>query len=165
VSAAAAVAVACVVPLWPSLPFRTTAWAVPPAFRSPEGLGVPAGEVVVLSPYPSVTDPEVEVWLAEAGDRWLSAGGTYFVPDARGRVTIGGPPEVAAVVDSDLEAGSRTASSLAPLEGVVTTELRRDRVAAVLVGPGPHRDQVVGWWTGLLGPPAQVGGLQIWHVG
>ena len=68
----AVLAVACLLPLVPELPGRTTPWAVPAAFRHPTATGVPEGSLVVVSPYPSEKDPEIEVWLAAAGDGWRS---------------------------------------------------------------------------------------------
>jgi len=160
--AAAIVAVACLLPLVPRLPVRTTRWAVPAAFRFPGRTGIPAGSVVVISPYASERDPEVEVWLAVAGDRWRTAGGTYFVPAPSGRVTIGGAARPADVIDAAMEAGHLTAAAARAHAQAVAASLVG--VAAVLAGPGPHADQVVAWWTALLGPPRTVGGVEVWAV-
>ena len=163
VAAAGAVAVVCLVPLLPRLPFRTTKWSVPAFFRGEGADAVGDGAVVVVSPYPSEADPPVEVWLAEAGDRWRSAGGTYFVPGRAGHVTIGGPVPVADAVDVRLEQGV-AATALVPLRGQVVADLQDRHVRAVIAGPGPHRDQVVRWWTTLLGPSRPVGGVDLWTI-
>ena len=158
-------AVGCLLPLFPRLPFKTTRWTIPAAFRSPSvitGLGVANNALVVLSPYPGNRDPEVEVWLAIAGDQWRSAGGSYFVPSPTGQVTIGGRPRTADVVDIQLASGALTAVRARRMASQVRAELRQDDVAAILVGPGRLRAQVVAWWTWLLGRPVVVGGLYVW---
>ncbi|HEY2429038.1 MAG TPA: hypothetical protein VGI06_08920, partial [Acidimicrobiales bacterium] len=159
---AAAVAVVCLLPLVPRLPLRTTTWSVPAAFRNPGRTGIPSGAVVVISPYPSERDPEVEVWLSVAGDRWRTSGGTYFVPGPRGRVTIGGHARPDDVVDAALEAGLLTAAAARAAAGAVRASLAG--ISAVVAGPGPHADEVVAYWTALLGPPHPVGGVDVWPV-
>ena len=156
------VAAVCVVPLVPRVPFRTTRWSVPVFFRAPPAT-VRDGALIVVSPYPSQTDPPVEVWLAEAGARWRSAGGAFVVPDAAGRVTLGGPVPVSDAVDVRIEQGT-PAAALAPLVPQVRADLAARRVDAVLAGPGPHHDEVVRWWTALLGPPHSAGGVELWPV-
>lgn len=156
------VAAVCILPLAPRLPVRTTRWSVPAFFRTPPA-SVREGAMVVVSPYPAETDPAVEVWLAEAGDRWRSGGGTYFVPGAGGRVTIGGPVAVSDAVDVRMEQGT-PAAALAPLAPQVRADLAARHVDAVLVGPGPHHDEVVRWWTALLGPSRSAGGVELWPV-
>ena len=159
----ALIGVACLVPLFPRLPFRTTRWDIPALFRRPSTARLADDSLIVLSPYPSEADPEVEVWLAAAGARWKSAGGTYFVPRPDGRVTIGGAVPLSAVIDSRIEQGSN-AASLVPLREATIQELRRDHVDAVLAGPGPHRDEVTAWWSSVLGPPADTGNVSVWRI-
>ena len=152
----------CLLPLVPTLPFRTTRWSVPAFFASTRS-ELRNGALIVISPYPSEADPPVEVWLAEAGARWRSGGGTYFVPGPQGRVTIGGPVAPADAIDVRLEEGI-TAAALAPLRDVVRADLRARHVDAVLAGPGAHRDEVRRWWTALLGPPRSAGGVDLWAI-
>jgi hypothetical protein len=159
---AGAVAALALLSIAPTVPVRTTRWAVPAAFRSPGRTGIPTGSVIVVSPYPSVHDPQVEVWLAVAGDRWRTAGGTYFVPAAGGRVTIGGPARAADVLDAALESGQRTVASLAPVARALRASLLAEGVGAVVVGPGPNQARVLGWWELVLGPPRAVGGVHVW---
>jgi len=104
------------------------------------------------------------MWLAVAGARWASAGGTYFVPDRQGRVTIGGPAPASAVVDTRLESGEGP-DVLAPLAPTVRAELAASGARAVLVGPMAHAEQVVAWWTATLGrPPRLIGGVDVWNL-
>ncbi|GAC1312442.1 MAG: hypothetical protein NVSMB12_02450 [Acidimicrobiales bacterium] len=158
----AAVAVVCLLPLLPALPFRSTRWTVPPFFSSTTPL-VRDGALVVVSPYPSQANPAIEVWLAEAGARWRSGGGAYVVPDGGRRVTIGGPVAVADAVDIRLAEGV-PAAALAPLRAQVRADLGVRHVDAVIVGPGTHRDEVIRWWTDLLGPPRSTGGVELWPI-
>ncbi|MHB8464385.1 MAG: hypothetical protein ACYDH6_02085 [Acidimicrobiales bacterium] len=154
-----ALGVVCLLPLMPKLPFPSSRWDVPAFFRSPTG--IPDNALVVLAPYPEVIRPEVEIWLAAAGDRWRSAGGAYFVPDAAGNVTIGGTAPLAAVVENRIAKGGH---SNQPERDGVRAELRRDNVAAVIVGPGPRRDAVLAFWTSVLGPPRVTGGVAVFDV-
>ena len=157
------VALACLLPLVPRLPGRTTVWAVPAAFRHPGATGIADGALVVVSPYPSERDPQIEVWLAAAGARWSSAGGTYFVPDEAGKVTIGGPARPADVIDAAIEAG-RPAASFPGVGPAILASLRQEGVSAVLVGPGPGEGQVLAWWRSVLGSGRAVGGIEVWQV-
>ena len=159
-AAPVALAVVCLAPLVPRLPPRTTRWAIPSFFTGTPS-GVADGSLVALAPYPGEAHPEVEMWLAVAGDRWRSAGGTYFVPTPSGTVTIGGPVPASGAVEVRLERGE-SAASLEPLRAPVLMQLLTDQVGAVVVGPVPHRDQVLTWWSGLLGRPRQVGGVAVW---
>jgi hypothetical protein len=161
---AAALAVACVAPLVPHLPLRTTRWDVPAAFASPGRAGVADGALIVVSPYPSQSEPQIEVWLAAAGDRWRTSGGTYLVPGRQGRVTLGGTATAADVVDATIANGAATPVELEGDRTIVRAELARDRVAAVLVGPGPRQALVADWWRALLGAPAVVGDVDVWRL-
>jgi hypothetical protein len=78
-------------------------------------------------------------------------------------VTIGGRARAADVVDAAIE-GGRPAGSFRGEGPAVVAAMRREGVAAVLAGPGPHEDQVVLWWTSVLGRPRTVGGVDVWRV-
>jgi hypothetical protein len=157
----AAIAVVCLLPLVPRLPFPTSRWDIPPFFRSPGKSGIPDGALIALGPYPAVSKPQAQMWLAVAGARWRSAGGAYFVPDAAGKVTIGGTAPASAVVETGLEAGIVPPRSERP---TVVLQLIRDRVEAVVIGPVSHRDVVLRWWSQLLGPPRTEGGVAVFDV-
>lgn len=156
-----ALGAACLVPIMPQLPFPTSRWDIPALFRSPGSSGIPDNALILVGPYPAVTQPQVEMWLAAAGDRWRSQGGAYFVPGPDGRVTIGGRAPLTAVIETRIERGGRAAPAEAPM---VLAQLAEDRVDAVVIGPMANRAQVLAFWSGLLGPPRVVGGVAVFKT-
>ena len=160
VLAPVALAALCLVPLTPALPFPASRWAIPAVFRSPGLSGIRNGALLVLGPYPGVAHPEVEMWLAVAGARWRSAGGSYFVPDATGHITIGGPAPLPDVIEASLEQGL-PAAVFEPQRQELLGVLAHDHFAAVLIGRVPHREVALKWWTGLLGPPREIDGVAV----
>ena len=104
------------------------------------------------------------MWLAAAGARWRSAGGSYFVPDPTGHITIGGPAPLPEVIEASLEQGLPPAV-FEPQRQELLDVLAHDRFSAVLIGAVPHRDASLRWWTSLLGPPKEIDGIAVYLIG
>ncbi len=79
------VSVILLVPRWPYP--GTDPAGVPPYFSSLAVNRIPLGSVVLISPYPSVMDPQTLLWQAAAGDRFKMIGGYAQLRDSSGSCT------------------------------------------------------------------------------
>jgi hypothetical protein len=137
-----------------------------PAFFDGDGVErIPTGSVALVAPFPdrSVTDPML--WHATGGLRFKMVGGYFLGPDKQGRAQYGPKRSTTRWALQRLAAGSATADSLdRRFCPAVREELEAWHVRTVLVGPNRHSDDMVEFFTLLLGrPPQEVGGMQIWE--
>ena len=153
---------AAVVTLAPSLPFRSTHLPVPSYFSSREIGRVPAGSLAMVAPVARPERPWVQLWQAEAGMRFRMEGGYLLVPDAHGHASFSGPLGPTADAVTAIEVGAT--SETPPAAGSVASDLRRQRVSTVIVGPMAHRDEVVALFRqALRSQPIQMGGVAVWY--
>jgi hypothetical protein len=158
-----------VVALAPMVPQQVRAGMGPvrvPAFFDGDGVErIPTGSVALVAPFPdrSVTDPML--WHATGGLRFKMVGGYFLGPDKQGRAQYGPKRSTTRWALQRLAAGSATADSLdRRFCPAVREELEAWHVRTVLVGPNRHSDDMVEFFTLLLGrPPQEVGGMQIWE--
>ncbi|HVA21518.1 MAG TPA: hypothetical protein VNN74_05425 [Candidatus Micrarchaeia archaeon] len=133
------------------------------------GTRIPARSVLLVVPFAQLAQGAIsELWQAESGMRFKMTGGYYLrVPLGRGGLTPYGPkltPLTRALLLITLD-GHRTAPS-AHLRAATRRYLRRHRVSAVVVGPGPRRGEEVRLFEGLLGrPPRREEGVDVWSAG
>jgi hypothetical protein len=78
------VSVVTLVPRWP---FDTHPTEVPEYFTSSAVNHIPEGSVVLITPYPSVSDVRPQLWQAISGIRFRMLGGYVLTPDAQGHPT------------------------------------------------------------------------------
>ena len=149
------------VPLIPRQPFPTMPLAVPSFFSTPALVDqVPSGSVALVAPFAYDWRLAVPMlWQSEAGMRFRMPEGFAWIP---------GPsyvPHRSAL--GDAMAGIAKSGS-AP---AMTSEARRGyshdllawQVQTVMVGPMANQDQMVRFFTDLLGrPPSQEGGVFVW---
>lgn len=161
----AALAVVALVPLVPHLvtgmgPVRV------PAFFDGDGVErIPPGSVALVAPFPDrfATDPML--WHAIGGLRFKMVGGYFLGPDQQGRAHYGPTQSTTRWALQRLAAGTATAGSLERKAcPAIREELEAWHVRTVLVGPNRHSDDMVEFFTLLLGrPPQEVGGMWIWE--
>jgi hypothetical protein len=146
----------------------------PPSFPQPvpayfAGAGVralPAGDVVLLTPWPREGVEQGMVWQAAAGMRFRLVGGYFLFADARGKEYVGSPPTPLQTAVVGIETGARS-GDLAAGEGAgLLAELHADGVDHVLVTDGTeHADQMTRFFSALLGgAPTRAEGVNIWRV-
>ncbi len=165
-------AVFCLVPLVPDGPVTgVTAVSTPSYFTSPNSTARPAGQVVVLYPYPSVATPEGQLWQAASGLRFRTPGGYFLVPDGPGG-RIGFSPAVGYGADT---LTARTFVALhdghpppetAPLRAALAAQLAAWRVSNVVAVSGPvPQPAVVQFITWLVQrPPTRTGDVDVWDL-
>ena len=143
-------------PLLPAAPLPSTAISAPGFFSSDASGRLASGSVVLAAPWPSQATPDASNWQRVAGMRFRLLGGYYVGPDAPGddrlrtaitRITDGRPPPALDQTTAHATLG----------------QLTNQHVAAIVVGPSAHRNDLVTYFTALLGsPPASLEGVDVW---
>jgi hypothetical protein len=136
-----------------------------PAFFDGSGVdSIPAGSITLVAPFPDPSVTEPMLWQAAGGIRFKMVGGYFLGPDERGRARFGPPPSTTRTALRQLAAGVAADSVDRRLCPAVRDELARWQVRTVLVGPMPHQDQTVRFFTLLLNrAPVPVGGMEVWQ--
>ena len=167
------VALACLVPLIPTIPLEGFGDPGIPAYFTLTG--PPAGapdSVALIYPYPSSPTPQGQLWQAQADLRFKMPGGYFLVPQPPGR-TIAFSPTLGYDTDTltartliALAAGippARDARRCAPRcepssgRGTCRPCWRRPRAWS---GPPSRSSSSRGW---PVGPPTPEGGLLVWE--
>jgi hypothetical protein len=151
--AAACVAAAVMLPLvpipFPSQDIATTSRGLVEAARQ-----VPAGQTVLVAPFPDLNFTDPMRWQADTGFRFAMPGGYFIGPAWNGRGVIGG--DVARQTTAllrDVADGTHGAGTTPTERHAVASDFAYWRVGAVLLGPGPGNNALAAALTGLLGPP------------
>ncbi len=82
--AVASLVVLCILSLVPRWPFPTAPASVPDYFTSSAADRIPAGDIVLISPYPSVAQVQPQLWQSVAGMRFSIIGGYALFKGPRG---------------------------------------------------------------------------------
>jgi len=149
------------VPLFPRQPFPTMPLAVPSFFTTPALVEqLPSGSVVLVAPFAYDWRLAVPMlWQSESGMRYRMPEGFAWIP---------GPsyvPHHSAL--GDAMAGMAKSGSEVAMTAEARLAYARDlhawQVQTVIVGPMGNQDQVVRFFSDLLGrPPTAEGGVYVW---
>jgi hypothetical protein len=165
-------AVACLVPVIPSIPLLGFGDpGVPAYFSSPALQRIPPGSVALLYPYPSSPTPQGQLWQAQAELRFKMPGGYFLVPQPPGRAIAFSP---ALGYDTDtltartliaLAAGTPPPETPA-LRNALRAQLRAWHVQTMLasndgVAQPAQSVQFLAWLAGRA--PTPQGGLLVWE--
>jgi len=149
------------VPLIPRQPFPTMPLAVPGFFTTPALVDqVPAGSVALVAPFAYDWRLAVPMlWQSEAGMRFRMPEGFAWIPGPSyvpHRSSLG--DAMAGIAKSGSEAAMTSEARLA-----YARDLRAWQVETVIVGPMANQDQMVRFFSDLLGrPPTEEGGVFVW---
>src|SRR5438445_8458382 len=149
------------VPLFPRQPFPTMPLAVPSFFTTPALVNeVPAGSVALVAPFAYDWRLAVPMlWQSEAGMRFRMPEGFAWIPGPSyvpHRSALG--DAMAGIAKSGSDPVMTPEAQLA-----YARDLRAWQVQTVIVGPMARQDQMVRFFTDLLGrPPSQEGGVFVW---
>jgi len=160
------------VPRWPYP--GTNPAGVPPYFSSAAVEQIPLGSVVLISPYPSVMDPQTLLWQTVAGDRFKMIGGYAQFRDSSGGSTnfpaVLAPTQVESYLWSQVASGPTFPDPRVPvLNETLVRQFRefltRHHVGAVLYTPvGPGSANVLRLFEAALGTPSTTsGGVTAWY--
>jgi len=151
-------------PVVPALPLPDFTPATPAYFSSAAVEAIPEGAPVLVLPFTPVFGELAMSWQAEAHYRFRLLGGNAF--SERPAAALGQPSSLKAVV-VDIEVAGRWHDVLdTATRAALLGDLRRDHVAAVVLGPCPNEAHLLATFTDLLGPATQVeGGVHTWLLG
>jgi hypothetical protein len=167
-------AIVSVLALIPSWPYPNGAAGIPAYFASAAVQRIPAGSVVLLSPYPSVAEVQPQLWQAIARMRFRILGG-YGIYTAPGGAS---DPYPAVLQPSDVETylwtnatdGPPYPDSVLPADNArlvadLRTFLKRYDVGAIVDTPyATYPQNIFDLFRNALGPPtAMSGSVAIWY--
>ncbi|MDX6243771.1 MAG: hypothetical protein QOE76_1494 [Frankiales bacterium] len=118
---------------------------------------LPTGSTVLVLPFPTPSEPTAMSWQADDGLRWAMPGGYFVGPACRGRhctgtAHFGAPRTATASLLSAVGRGVRRPDTVTAADAAAAVlDLRAWQADRVLVGPGPHQQQLVAAVTALLG--------------
>jgi hypothetical protein len=163
--AAVAVALAVLLPLWPSGTVPAEKVATPAFFTGPGVRGLPRDGVALVLPWPYRRIATPMTWQAEAG-LWFRMPGGYFI-GPRGdsqQPRFDAVPSPASVTFARIFAGVPPPRLTGPRRRALARDFVRWRVGSVVVGPMPNQAALVGFLTDLLGDkPQAVDGVYLWR--
>lgn len=157
-------AVAVFVPLAPAWPYSAASTPTPPFFAGPAVDSIPAGDVVVVYPFPDLEYSEPEQWQASAFMRFRLVGGRFKVALPRTGTATGAEPSETDHVLSALAAGDPPPRS-PQLRREVVSELEQWQVHDIVaVPPTSNEGTAIPYLTWLLGrAPVTRAGAWVWY--
>jgi hypothetical protein len=154
-----ALLVAGLVSVIPAIPATSTTASAPSFFQSGGSVeSIPAGSVVLVTPFSSRQSTDAMFWQTVAGYRFRMPEGDAFTP---GPYLGPHPSHIQASLDS-LDQGQTVAVSPSERDQALR-DLARFRVTTILAGPSPGHDAIVAYLTSVIGTsPQQVEGVDVW---
>ena len=151
---------AALLPLIPRLPFPAEPVDVPSFFTG----GVrqlPQGSVALVLPYARLANSSAMVWQAAADMRFRMPEAYALLPGP----SFSSPPTATGSLMRMIELGEEPPALTDDLRHQVLGDLAAWKVEAIIVGPMPHRQRMIAFFTWLTGAtPRQDGGVDIWRL-
>ncbi|HEX2155893.1 MAG TPA: hypothetical protein VHS79_02740 [Actinomycetes bacterium] len=163
--AAIVVAVAVLLPLWPSGTIASAEVATPSFFTGPAVQTVPRDSVALVLPWPYRRTSLAMTWQAEAG-LWYRMPGGYFIGPQRDtdQPRFDAIPSPASITLGRIYGGHPPPRLTGPRRRALARDFVRWRIGTVVVGPMPNQAAMVGFLTDLLGrEPEVVEGVFLWR--
>jgi hypothetical protein len=161
---AVAIVVVALAPLVPRPVAGIGPVQVPPFFTGPGIKRIPTDSVALVVPFPGDRRTRPMLWQATAGIHFKMPGGYFLGPDRAGRARFGPPPSATQQTLVDLTSGHGRAEPDQQRCQAIKRDLVNWDVRSILIGPTKGRQEVVGFFTQLLGrPPQTIDGAQLWE--
>jgi hypothetical protein len=146
-------------------PLRSSTAEIPPFFYRWQEQGIASDEIVLFAPFfrnGAGADPMI--WAAATGNEVRMAEAYAKVALPGGGVSIGPPStQLTDIMESIQDRGDEVVARGAARDQIAL-DLRSGSIAHVIVGPMPHRERMVAFFTDLFGrPPQEVDGVQVWR--
>lgn len=156
------VLIAGLVAIAPSLPYPSRPAAAPAFFRPGGDVEkITPGSVVLVTPFSSKQSTDAMYWQAVAGYRFRMPEGDAFTPGPY----LGPRPSFLQSVLGDLDAG-KTVAVTPDVRDRFVADLERSGVTAIVCGPSPGHDAIVGFLIQIEGQtPDRDGGVDVWWSG
>ena len=160
--------------LLPRVPWPVTPNPVPSFFSGPLVNRVPDGSVALVAPFStapgfqpgpgqdSATLPML--WQQASGMRFRMPAGGLNVPDVNGLPTGGRPPQsVTQTAMLTIQEGHSAPELTPQLRASIQADLNRWRIQTVIVGPMYNQQEMIRFFSSLLGrEPEAEGGVYVW---
>jgi hypothetical protein len=143
----------------PPLPYPSIR-AAAPAFFQPGGdvNRIPAGSVVLITPFSSKESTDAMYWQATANYRFRMPEGDAFTPGPY----LGPHPSFLQTTLDELDSGRPVVATPGVLDQA-RADLKSFSVTTVVAGPSPGQAAIVEFLTQVVGaPPASDGGVEVW---
>jgi hypothetical protein len=154
---------AALLPLTPRLPYSTATVNVPAFFTGTGVRQLPQGAVVLVLPYARLANSSAMFWQAASDMRFRMPEAYALLPGP----SFSSPPTTTGFLMRAIELGDQPPPALTDdLRRQVVGDLAAWKVQAIIVGPMPHQERMVAFFTWLTGTtPREDGGVYIWGLG
>ncbi|MFI7588754.1 hypothetical protein ACIB24_16920 [Spongisporangium articulatum] len=157
------VALACLAS-WAPRPLAVTPAAAIPSYFTKNVPSQPAGEVLMVLPYPVPIEPVAMRWQSAAGYRFAMPGGYFLGPAGDGHAYVGGDADpVTAQLLSQVYAENRSATVNVAERQQAREDLQTLGIDKIVLGPNFSFDALSRTVRDLLGySPVVQGGVYVW---
>lgn len=154
-----AVLIAGLAAIFPSVPYPSVSASVPAFFRPGGGVeNVEPGSVMLITPFSSKESTDAMLWQATANYRFRMPEGDAFTPGPY----LGPHPSFLEKTLDGMDASQQPVAVTADVRAAALADIDRFRVTTIVAGPSPGRAAIVAFWTDVIGPPKEDGGVYLW---
>ena len=145
--------------IFPSLPYPSAQAAAPPFFKPGGGVErIPAGSVVLVTPFSSKESTDAMYWQASANYRFRMPEGDAFTPGPY----LGPHPSFMQSTLDELDAGQNVTPT-AEVRAMFIADLKSHSITTIVVGPSKGQAAILDFLTQVEGsPPDDDGGVKVW---
>jgi hypothetical protein len=154
---------AALLPLTPRLPFPAAPVNIPTFFTGSGVRQLPQGSVALVLPYARLANSSAMFWQAASDMRFRMPEAYALLPGP----SFSSPPTATGFLMRAIELGDEPPPALTDdLRRQVVGDLAAWRVQAIIVGPMPHQERMIAFFTWLTGTtPREDGGVYFWGLG
>ena len=147
--------------IFPSVPYPSVSASVPAFFRPGGGVeNVEPGSVMLITPFSSKESTDAMLWQAAANYRFRMPEGDAFTPGPY----LGPHPSFLETTLDGMDANQQPVAVTPDVSSTAYFELHQHRVTTIVAGPSPGRAAIVAFWTDVIGPPKDDGGVYLWTL-
>ena len=147
--------------IFPSVPYPSVSASVPAFFRPGGGVeNVEPGSVMLITPFSSKESTDAMLWQAAANYRFRMPEGDAFTPGPY----LGPHPSFLETTLDGMDANQQPVAVTPDVSSTAYFELHQHRVTTIVAGPSPGRAAIVAFWTDVIGPPTEDGGVYLWTL-
>jgi hypothetical protein len=147
--------------IFPSVPYPSVSATVPPFFRPGGDVeNIELGSVMLITPFSSKQSTDAMLWQEAANYRFRMPEGDAFTPGPY----LGPHPSFLEKTLDGMDANQQPVAVTPDMSSTAYLELHLHRVTTVVAGPSPGRTAIVAFWTDVIGPPKEDGGVYLWTL-
>ena len=159
--ATGAVLIAGLAAIFPSVPYPSVSATVPPFFQPGGDVeNIELGSVMLVTPFSSKQSTDAMLWQAAPNYRFRMPEGDAFTPGPY----LGPHPSFLEKTLDGMDANQQPVAVTPDVSSTAYSELHQHRVTTIVAGPSPGRAAIVAFWTDVIGPPKEDGGVYLWTL-